>query len=60
MVLLDGLAMTQDTANEQQVGHVPPQTEPRGRSVFSGRASSSSANPGRIHRCQLQRPGRGA
>ena len=29
MLMFDGLAMTQDSVNEQQVGHVPAKGEPR-------------------------------
>ena len=37
MLMFDGLAMTQDSVNEQQVGHVPAKGEPRADRFYIGR-----------------------
>ena len=34
--MFDGLAMTQDSVNEQQVGHVPAKGEPRADRFYIG------------------------
>ena len=36
MLMFDGLAMTQDSVNEQQVGHVPAKGEPRADRFYIG------------------------
>ena len=46
MMMFDGLAMTQDSANEQQVGRVPARGEPRADRFYIG-GQIKFQNPGR-------------